>query len=432
MKKLAWLVLVLVFLMFYSHAVKHVLNGGEKLGVLTKPFTEFVNFISTSEEVFSQIEEDSKKGDYFKKENIINNLESDFFTLNCVYESVNIGWSIELRNLKNDSVHYKWWLNESDFIETYIVPSRRIIMHPLLMPDSSIIIHGENTQTLYKIDKDSKLIWKKTGIRFHHAVNEDGEGNIWCCTKDDVFVKQFNRWGISYLDQGIAKLDAETGEVLYEKSISDILIENDLYSILLGSNNGDGDSGRDPMHLNDAEVVTKDGPYMKKGDVFMSIRNRSTILHYRPSTNEVIKVIQGPFLCQHDIDIHNDSLVSIFNNNKSGVGPEDYFRLGYDTVPSILELTNSNIVEYNYASGEFSKPGDQLLKDNRFFTHDQGLHEKIDGIGWALENQNHSELMIFDGDRVIYDGPIAIKSDSTKQELRWCRYYTNLDFLKNE
>ena len=56
---------------------------------------------------------------------------------------------------------------------------------------------------------------------------------------------------------------------------------------------------------------------MEKGDLFLSIRNLSAIIHYRPKTNKVINYIVGPFIQQHDVDIISDKEISIFNNNNS-------------------------------------------------------------------------------------------------------------------
>ena len=36
------------------------------------------------------------------------------------------------------------------------------------------------------------------------------------------------------------------------------------------------------------------------------------IILYRPETNEIIKVITGPFTNQHDVDILSDDEISIF------------------------------------------------------------------------------------------------------------------------
>ena len=59
----------------------------------------------------------------------------------------------------------------------------------------------------------------------------------------------------------------------------------------------------------------KTSKYFNKGDLFISCKNISTVFLYRPTTNRILKVIEGPFQSQHDIDIINDSTISIFNNN---------------------------------------------------------------------------------------------------------------------
>ena len=96
----------------------------------------------------------------------------------------------------------------------------------------------------------------------------------------------------------------------YKKSIIEMLIENKkemqkIIQILIC----------DPIHLNDVEPVFLDSKYWKKGDLFLSIRSLSSIVHYRPSTNEILNYIIGPFAHQHDIDIVSDNEISIFNNN---------------------------------------------------------------------------------------------------------------------
>ena len=96
------------------------------------------------------------------------------------------------------------------------------------------------------------------------------------------------------MDDAIVKL-SNNGELLYEKSISEIFIENGLEHLLfsIGGNN----FIRDPIHSNDVQPVNFDGEYWKKGDVFLSLRHQSMILLYRPSTNEIVwnsNILEGP------------------------------------------------------------------------------------------------------------------------------------------
>ena len=61
--------------------------------------------------------------------------------------------------------------------------------------------------------------------------------------------------------------------------------------------------------------MRKDGPYWRKGDLFLSLRSPSTVMLYRPATNKVIWRKDGPWSKQHDVDILDDHRISIFNNN---------------------------------------------------------------------------------------------------------------------
>ena len=89
--------------------------------------------------------------------------------------------------------------------------------------------------------------------------------------------------GENYSDDAIVKLSAE-GNILFEKSVSQIFIENGLKYLLFGHGNS---YQNDPIHLNVIQPVNSDGEYWKKGDVFLSLRSQSMVLLYRPSTNKI-------------------------------------------------------------------------------------------------------------------------------------------------
>ena len=144
MKKIAWFILFLVFLMMYSHAVKHVLEGGQRLGVLTKPIKEFALFVTTATEAYSQIKKDHSDDQesgltaYTK----INALDKDLFVLNPTYRKDLNTWRISLYNVKEGTEDLFWDVDESDWIDTEIVPRRRVLRHPILLSDSSIVFIG--------------------------------------------------------------------------------------------------------------------------------------------------------------------------------------------------------------------------------------------------------------------------------------------------
>ena len=70
------------------------------------------------------------------------------------------------------------------------------------------------------------------------------------------------------------------------------------------------------------------------------------IVQYRPSTNEIINIIHGPFFNQHDVDVINDEEISIFNNNRK-----------------IYGLENAEIIIYNFKTKKFRKTSEPQLKE---------------------------------------------------------------------
>ena len=191
--------------------------------------------------------------------------------------------------------------------------NRATLTHPYLMDDGSLV--AKNYTPLYKIDKESKLEWVMDDEVYHHSLEMDYEGNLWVSVNyfpfrvDKKFVGNKVK---NFLDDGLRKLTPK-GEILFDKSISNIFIENGMEYLLFA--NGKHEWNIDPLHINDIEPVDFDGKYWKKGDVFLSLRHLSMIVLYRPSTNQIIHKINGPFFNQHDVDVLNNSEISIFDNN---------------------------------------------------------------------------------------------------------------------
>ena len=252
-------------------------------------------------------------------------------------------------------------------------PVRFLYFHPLILDDGSLIADGNETP-LFKINFCSNLEWINEEESFHHSKMLDHEKNIWVTgtiIPPSKYVEKYQF--IRFQDDALIKINTN-GEIIYKKSVIEILIENNVVannfainSFLSGEN--------DPIHINDIEPTFNDTQYWKKGDVFLSIRNQSAIIHFRPSTNKIINYITGPFFHQHDVDIISDKEISIFNNN-------------------IWNSKFSEILIYNFETRQFRKLfNNQLQKDN-FYTGTNGLSHTFNDGALMVEESIHGRIIL--------------------------------------
>ena len=250
-------------------------------------------------------------------------------------------------------------------------PIRFRYMHPVILKDGSLI--SDSSGPLFKIDFCSNLLWINDEEVFHHSKELDHENDIWSVgylnppskLMRNIVFKDVN-------DDAIIKINLD-GKIIYKKSVNEILIENKKGDMVnrLGLN-------LDPIHINDIEPALFNSKYWKKGDVFISSRFLSAIIHFRPSTNEVINFLTGPFSQQHDVDIISDKEISIFNNNNF-ISHNEY----------------SEIIIYNFETKEYKKMfNDQLLLEN-FKTYSEGLSHIFKDGSLIVEEQNHGRLILF-------------------------------------
>jgi hypothetical protein len=323
----------------------------------------------------------------------VNKLEDDLIVLVSFSDSSNAR-SVALMNLKNDSTLHKWEFDNP-------ISDHERIFHPMILPDKSLVFSYKGI-SLKRVDSLDNEIWNQGEVWPHHSKELDADGNIWICSYHRTW--QSTGWfkidgnPIYYKDERIAKVDVETGEVLFDKSVTQILIDNGLSNYLFKSSNLN-----DPIHTNDVQPALKTTEYYQKDDVFISCKQLSAILHYRPSTNKVIKVIEGPFFSQHDVDFLNDTSLVFFNNNyfpasnyNNGPAPKE----GTETVFAGEKC--SEIVRYDLPSGKFSLVADSVFRKNQIFTMTEGLIDFYGENTVFVEEQNSGILWVIKDDEVVY------------------------------
>ena len=252
--------------------------------------------------------------------------------------------------------------------------------HPLLLEDGSIISDSDYSVE-FKIDFCSNLQWINQEEIFHHSKMFDHEGNIWIGGQMNPKSQYVTKYSTKkYMDDSIIKINTD-GEILFNKSVTEILIENRLVDeniFTIVDENILATRSIDPIHLNDIEPAFTDTEYWKQEDVFLSLKHQSTIIHYRPSTNKVINYITGPFAQQHDVDIISDKEISIFNNNNFFVNNE-----------------YSEVVIYNFETKKFRKLFNEQLQKENFKTISNGLSHIFQDGSLMVEETLHGRIILF-------------------------------------
>ncbi|MAC96317.1 MAG: hypothetical protein CMC96_12555 [Flavobacteriales bacterium] len=414
---LSSIIIVLFILALYGWMVNQIGTGKKKFGFLTEP----IKFMYSFPDLFkTSVKEVKTLPKTFiptpKNFKPVNKLNKDLNVL-ISYSNKKDNRSIVLMNLKNDSI-LKSWDIENPFKKT------NRIWHPILYPDGSLLYKLDDEQSgLIMQGPDGKIIWKNKKVIPHHSMNLNKEGDIWSCTNRRwMSGGQYYLAGeeVRYNDFRITKYEKETGKILFDKSITEILAENNIGNYVLKTN-----ISKDPLHLNDVEPALKTTEFYQEDDVFLSLRNISVILHYRPSTNELIDVIEGPFIHQHDVDFLNDSTLVLFNNNTfknwSGQHVAKTHKLKNPKEVVKAGTFQSNLMSYNLRTKEFKSIGDSVFKANDIHTTTEGLVEFLNKDTYFVEEQNSGLLWVIKNDEVIYKNVIKSQHKGHHHLPNWAR-----------
>ncbi len=403
-------ILFLAGLSFFGHLVKHTEQGDTWWG-FERTLRNLYNLPDEFRQLFYQEDERLIEIDTLDH---FNHLKSDLYYANGIY--MDGDWNIELRNLKSGELKKHWSISQWDYNVGNRAFSHSEPLLPILLPDKSIICFLHETPNLIRMDSNSNELWKNDETNFHHAMNLDSAGNLWVCGRNKMQ---------GYWDNSILKININNGKTLFTKSISDILKECKKEYLIYGVGNSDVNSGDDPFHLNDVEPALKTTFFWNEGDLFLSLRHRSMIVQYRPSTDSVIRIIRGQFYNQHDVDFLNDSCISIFNNNTTTF-------IENNEVRKHIGLNSSNICVYNLSTEKTEFPHKKIFVEGGLFTQSQGLHRFLSDGTLFFEIQNTGEVGVISNDSLIYYGVLNNKSKNGLYErTHWPRIYDSLPFQLN-
>ena len=266
------------------------------------------------------------------------------------------------------------------------------IIHPLLLKDGSLVF-SERDSRLIKISKNSELVWL-TSYTHHHSIEQDIDGNIWTAIRN--FPTVYDTIIENYRDDAIALVNMH-GEVIYKKSVTEILIENGYQGLVWGV----GPVELDPLHLNDIQPALFSSKYWEVGDLLISLRHRSTIFLYRPQSNKILWLKTGPWLNQHDADFISESKISVFGN--------DVYRVN-DVWGGKLFSKSNNVYIYDFEKDTIITPYSSILEELDVRTPTEG-HSEILGNGDVfIEETDYGRALRISADDVKWEFTSTIDS----------------------
>ncbi|MDB5274240.1 MAG: hypothetical protein JWO58_2607 [Chitinophagaceae bacterium] len=431
-------ILVLIFfaLSYYSYLVYNAALEGKESSFVAHHLTNFANYPARIKEVLGSKELAGIPPSYIPLDpNFleVNHLTYNLYALNSFWNMGTENWDLKLFNLKNDTVLRTWSLpkKELDFEKTYWAFTNTIPRNSIILPDKSIIISVDESPNLMRLDSNSRVIWINHDYIYHHSLNLGADSNIWACTADPYINGRMPVKGIrnitgdiyKYKEDYITQIDKNSGKVLFHKGITEILLENHYKNFVFGYSDPDKNT-HDPIHLNDIQPALKDSKYWEKGDLFLSIRHRSLIILYRPSTNKIIRFIFGEFINQHDVDILSDSTISIFNNNFIHVEKDSI-----ETYCNIIDsLHSSEIITYNFKDSTFTHSLDNLFAKEKIWTETQGLHKVLSDGSTFIESQNQGKIFITSNNEFILKKMLHAPIKDYAYYPNWIRIYEHIPY----
>ena len=252
-----------------------------------------------------------------------------------------------------------------------------------VLPDGSLL--GGSGRVTFRMDACSNVVWERP-LRAHHSYERGVDGGIW--SPWHVAPNTIPHVNPDFVEDGVIRF-SPAGEVLSRVSLSGALMRAGHRHLLYGAAQA-GHSGS-LLQMNDVEPVLRDGPFWRRGDLFVSLRAVSVVLLYRPATDEVLWLQAGPWQLQHDVDVVSDSEISVYGNNT--FVDED----GDDRVWGANEVH-----VHDFATGETRSPWREAMRRHDVRTRRRGGATVFGDGGVMLEEGNYGRVLTLspDGEEV--------------------------------
>ncbi|WP_276390824.1 arylsulfotransferase family protein [Eudoraea chungangensis] len=403
---------LLIFSVLLASSIRNIYESKDggigRLGFMAKPLKFMAEIPSIIKHVVSPAEffvlnNNSKDG----LNSFDSKIDKTYPKLLVTYKDEPFNQKIDLIDLNNGQVLKQWTPNNKElYAMAYNEDNPRrpaegsdlYFMHPLLLEDNTLMFTAQLTSLLAKIDGNSEILWLKNDRTYHHTLELDHENNIYSCTRPfisdeyDFFPDDYEMYKKHLLDDHITKIDPESGNEIFDKSVISILIENGYQDLLTAK----GQTNSDPIHLNDIQPALTDTEHWNKGDLLVSCRNLSAIFLYRPSTNKIIWLKSGPWFNQHDVDFYGNDKVLVFGNDvireESIIDP----RLTTKNLYFPKARPNNNAYVYHISNDSVSRPFSELFRKENIQTYTSGRCDVLSNGDIFIEETNQGRIIIGD------------------------------------
>ncbi|MDA9998131.1 arylsulfotransferase family protein [Planktomarina temperata] len=421
----------IIFAVGFGVLVRQELVGSTKAGWISKSALTLAEIPMNMKKILKSQSADLEVEDRFPNLDGFNGTPNDeeLYLLLSRYDGDLAESVIELVDLRSFEVKHVWnpdinayndlvaKVDEFEYLRRDFNNKRLRLFHPKLTGDGGLLFNSIGP--LRKINICSDLVFQNTHDAFHHSIETDHDGNIWVPSHlypQSLAVELVGRETPGeggFNDDAIVNITSD-GKVLFEKSVSQIFIDNGLEYLLFSV--GDSNFDADPIHLNDIQPVNFDGEFWQKGDVFLSLRHQSMILLYRPSTNKIIWKGTGPFFHQHDVDILDNHRISVFNNNSKNFVDGD-------------EVDGHNeVIVYDFKTDVYSRYLSKSLIKNDVRTITEGRSEILPNGELFIEESNFGRTLFFNSDGSLRWSHVNRAENENIYYVSWSRIlYTQED-----
>ena len=294
--------------------------------------------------------------------------------------------------------------------------------HSSLTPEGDLVVSRNGH--LSKVNACSDPLWQASipdAFPTNASLELDGSGNLWVTTaRSSTPISSVNRENLQapkYLDSIIVQL-SPSGEVIFSKSITDILVENRLSHLVFGYS---GFPSPDPIYLVDIQPALTDGSYWQKGDVLISLKHLSLILLYRPSTDVVLWHSLGHTNFQSDVGFVGNSRIVIFDNNTP-----TYLRRNAKFQKQLerrfeLVSDHNKVLVYDFATNQYAHHLDDALSTHEVRTAIRGRSQVLPNGDLFVEESEFGRLLYFNADGSLGWSHVNRAKDNKVYANSWSR-----------